>query len=330
MKIILFGAGKEGLKALQEIGKESVYCFVDNYKMGSLEGVPIKNMEWLIDKRPDVPIFISSHIHGNEIARQLQENGFKDCQLYSGGILERPSAEQWGELYNEEILDNVIAKLESGNLTSQTQEMLRLTVPNEKVLEIGCGSGETSFALAKNGRDVTAIDYAHSTIEKINRISKETDYKIKTFCIDAMEELPFEDGEFDVIFQAGLLEHFYQKQRIKMLKNWKRCCKKMISIIPNAHSLAYRVGKSIQEDNHTWPWGLELPQGTLIDEFTEVGFQNIREYTIGNRHALSFLPKEHYLRVALEQLLKEPFITEDWGQGYLLVTVGINPDIKDA
>ena len=92
-------------------------------------------------------------------------------------------------------------------------------------------------------------------------------------------------------------------------------------MIPNAHSVAYRAGKYWQERNGLWKWGLELPQGSLSNEFNEAGYRNIEEYTIGVQHAMTFLPPNHYLRISLERWFKENETEGDWGQGYLLVTV---------
>ena len=97
-------------------------------------------------------------------------------------------------------------------------------------------------------------------------------------------------------------------------------------MIPNAHSLAYRAGKKLQEDRGTWAWGLEIPQSSLRNEFERAGYADVQEYSIGVRKALDFLPKSHYLRIAIEHWLSETDDIEDWGQGYLLVTTAKNPD----
>ena len=139
---------------------------------------------------------------------------------------------------------------------------------------------------------------------------------------DATQPLPFQEKEFDYIFQAGLLEHFNRDERNDLLSNWKRYGKRMVSMIPNAHSIAYRYGKLKQEKEGTWQWGLEMPQSSLREEFEQAGITNITEYSIGAEHAFSFLPKGHYLRVALERAFQEAEDIDDWGQGYLLVTTG--------
>ena len=99
----------------------------------------------------------------------------------------------------------------------------------------------------------------------------------------------------------------------------------MISMIPNAASIAYRTGKAMMEQQGVWSYGLELPQYSLGSEFEQAGIHTVREYTIGAEHALAFLPEEHYLRKALQLWLLESRqlgVEDICGQGYLLVTIG--------
>jgi SAM-dependent methyltransferase len=201
--------------------------------------------------------------------------------------------------------------------------MLKLSSKSDKVLEIGCGSGQTSLFLSLNNRTVTAIDYSKPSLELVKAASQKLKCSVKTIYADATQELPFKDNEFDVVFQAGLLEHFDKDERIRLLKNWGKAGKKMVSIIPNAASLAYRVGKAKMEKDGTWEYGLELPQYSLFQEFYEAGFIITKEYTIGETHALNFLPEKHYLRLALQKWQKENICDDNCGQGYLLVTIGI-------
>lgn len=59
------------------------------------------------------------------------------------------AVQSWAEIYNEDKCDSVMGCLQSDNYSQQTTDMFFLTKVGESILEIGCGSGETSFALAK-------------------------------------------------------------------------------------------------------------------------------------------------------------------------------------
>ena len=96
----------------------------------------------------------------------------------------------------------------------------------------------------------------------------------------------------------------------------------MVSMIPNAASIPYRIGKQILEDNNEWEYGLEIPKHSLGEEFSRAGLSVIKEYTIGTEWALSFLPKKHYVRKFFEKMKKDGYSLDKYMQGYLLVTIG--------
>jgi ubiquinone/menaquinone biosynthesis C-methylase UbiE len=76
----------------------------------------------------------------------------------------------------------------------------------EKILDVGCGTGSLTFALAKNPNlaGITAIDYSPVFVEAATR--RNTDPRIKIRQADACA-LPFEDGSFDRAL-ALLVLHF--------------------------------------------------------------------------------------------------------------------------
>ncbi len=298
MKIVLFGAGKNGMEALNEIGEDRIAFFLDNNKRGMINDIPIFTLEEgikNIDHNTLIIIATAKYVH--EMIEQLKKYNLKNFFVYKPGICShrnyknRLSSNEWGDIYNDRMVNAICSRILEKNNSVQTTEMLRLTKEGEKVLEIGCGSGETSLVLSQNRRVAYAIDYSDASINLLKKLVEKTGFQVESYCIDAVKTLPFSEREFDVVFQAGLLEHFDQQDRIDMLLNWKKVCKKMISMIPNAHCLAYRIGKDLDEKNGTWKYGLEMPQASLREEFQKAGFTDIEEYTIGELHALDFLPK---------------------------------------
>lgn len=230
----------------------------------------------------------------------------------------------WAEHYNINSLNSVVDSIMSGNVSIWSEELIKISSENEKILEIGCGSGTSSLWLAKHKRIVTALDYTESSISLMQAAGKKLNLEknCNVVLADATKELPFEEKEFDMAFQSGLLEHFSTDMQIELLRNWKRNCKKMVSMIPNAASIPYRVGKQISENNNTWTYGLEIPKHSLIKEFMSAGIKVEKEYTIGTEWALKFLPSNHYIRKIFIKLKKQGFDLDDMMQGYLLVTIG--------
>lgn len=230
--------------------------------------------------------------------------------------------EKWSNHYNMNILNEVINSINTGNVQIWAEELCNIISENENCLEIGCGTGISSLWLAKHNRKASALDYTESSVALVNAAAKELGLALNTVLADATIKLPFEDNEFDVIFQCGLLEHFPAEQQIELLQIWKRCCRRMVSMIPNAASIPYRIGKQIMEENGTWEYGLEIPKHSMAKEFTLAGIEVEKEYTIGTEWALKFLTPKHYLRKTFAKLQKQGIELDDLMQGYLLVTIG--------
>ena len=239
----------------------------------------------------------------------------------------RLTKEEWSRHYNLNILQNVIKQIQIGDVSVWSEELLNITEEKEKILEIGCGSGTSSLWLSKHNRKVTALDYSESSVELIQNAAEILeDDQIRVIRADAMQELPFQEKEFDMAFQSGLLGHFSTEEQISLLQLWKKYCKRIVSMIPNAASVPYRIGKKIQEEKGIWQYGLETPKSSMKAEFMAAGITVEREYSIGSEWALRFLPPNHYIRETYNQMLKEGYPLDEYMQGYLLVTTGVNKE----
>lgn len=230
--------------------------------------------------------------------------------------------EGWSEHYNMDLLNSVVNSVESNSVSVWSEELAKIC-SRGTTLEIGCGTGISSLWLAKNGRKVTALDYTESSVQLVKAAAEKLSLKnVDVILCDATKELPFEEKKFDYIFQAGLLEHFETDEQIRLLRNWARYGKYMISMIPNASSIPYRIGKQLMENEGTWEYGLEIPKHSFKEEFSRAGITVEKEYTIGSEWAQRFLPKRHYIRKFFAKLEKDGYNLDDLMQGYLLVTIG--------
>jgi SAM-dependent methyltransferase len=100
--------------------------------------------------------------------------------------------------------------------------------PNEfKILEIGCGPAINLSYFAKLGYLCCGVDYSKEAI------SLTENSEAAMFYADA-RDLPFKSDSFDLVYSAGLLEHYMKEE--KLLKEMKRVCKpnsKVIVTVPN-------------------------------------------------------------------------------------------------
>ena len=110
----------------------------------------------------------------------------------------------------------------------ETLRALKLTGLKErenlKVADLGCGTGAQTFTLARhiNGH-ITAVDIFPEFLEELNRRAEELGLQDKITTIEAsMEELPFGDEEFDLIWSEGAI---YNMGFETGLKKWRKFLK---------------------------------------------------------------------------------------------------------
>lgn len=82
---------------------------------------------------------------------------------------------------------------------------------NAKILDIGAGIGKTMIAFEKYGYDTYGIEPSQPFYERAIREMGISPEKLK---MDSVESCDFEEGTFDVIFFAAVLEHLYEPAMI--------------------------------------------------------------------------------------------------------------------
>ena len=84
----------------------------------------------------------------------------------------------------------------------------RVAGPNKKILELGSGSGKYTFPLLQTGANVIATDISHESLMVLKKRMEASYYfdKLKVQVAD-MEDIPFEDNQFDIVTIAGSLSY---------------------------------------------------------------------------------------------------------------------------
>ena len=70
----------------------------------------------------------------------------------------------------------------------------------KKVLGLASGGGQQMPVFAALGADCTVLDYSNRQLESERMVSQREGYDIRIIRADMTKRLPFEDGEFDLVF----------------------------------------------------------------------------------------------------------------------------------
>jgi len=88
--------------------------------------------------------------------------------------------------------------------------------PNGKILEVGCGTAQCTHKLSEKGYNSFAMDYSPQARIFWNQ-------EAAHFLIADGFHIPFKSDSFELVWNAGVLEHFTDPQ--PMLKEMIRVCK---------------------------------------------------------------------------------------------------------
>ena len=91
-----------------------------------------------------------------------------------------------------------------------------------KILDVGCGTGVIALLLAEMGHEVTGVDISERMLERAREKAKSIEIPVKFEFGDA-EDLPFDDGNFDVVVNRHLLWTMLNPE--KAVSEWKRVLK---------------------------------------------------------------------------------------------------------
>jgi SAM-dependent methyltransferase len=77
-----------------------------------------------------------------------------------------------------------------------------------RVLDLGCGGGHATFAVAPHVKEVIAYDLSRDMLEAVAAEGQRRGFQNIVTRQGAAEELPFADGEFDVVMSRYSMHHW--------------------------------------------------------------------------------------------------------------------------
>ncbi len=186
--------------------------------------------------------------------------------------------------------------------TEMAFHLLENLPPNPRILDVGCGSGKQTMALARIAPcHITAVDVYDCFLEKLKESSSHESLKGTITTMNAsMFELPFEDEQFDLIWSEGSI---YIMGFEKGLSQWKRFLK------PGGCQVASEMTwlrKDIPAEIFDF-WSSAYPEiGNLTEKLHVIekcGYQSLAHFTLPqygwqqNYYDLMEAQKQDYLKL---------------------------------
>ena len=147
---------------------------------------------------------------------------------------------------------------------------------NSRILEGGCGDGRLVDAMKYWGYEVVGVDFAATTVEKINKAMPDLDVRYGD-----VRKLDFENEYFDGYWSLGVIEHFWEGYQ-PILSEMKRVVKPggyvfisfpAISIMDKIqiHLRRYKVFRDNEKPPSFYQFGLSIE--SVKNNFSQMGFE---------------------------------------------------------
>lgn len=146
------------------------------------------------------------------------------------------------------------------------------------VLELGCGHGRDTLLFARNGFQVTALDYSGTALEALESTATYAGggSPIVTKVFDVRKPLPFSDGSFDACYSHMLLCMELSTVELRFLLGEIRRILRPAGLalysVRNTFDQHYRPGLHRSEDIY------EVPGGFVVHFFSE---EKVRDLSKG-------------------------------------------------
>jgi demethylmenaquinone methyltransferase/2-methoxy-6-polyprenyl-1,4-benzoquinol methylase len=121
------------------------------------------------------------------------------------GVLENKARARLFYKYLSKVYDRVNPFIWNEEMRDEALELLGLEA-DDRVLDVGCGTGFATEGLLQYTDDVHGLDQSAHQMEKAFRKFGKRD-RVRFYRGDA-ERLPFRDGSFDAVWSSGSIEYW--------------------------------------------------------------------------------------------------------------------------
>ena len=105
--------------------------------------------------------------------------------------------------YYEQLWERLPEELSPPEFARRRDYLLAEVRPGDRALDLGCGAGEFTAALAQAGADTVGVEVAEAALRRARASHPELDFRLAP--IDG--PLPLGDNTFDVVWSSEVIEH---------------------------------------------------------------------------------------------------------------------------
>jgi len=105
--------------------------------------------------------------------------------------------------YYEDLWERLPAELDPPSFRRRLHFLLGEVRPEDRALDVGCGTGDFTAAMARAGADAIGVDVAEAALRRAR--SRHPGVEFRLVPLDG--PLPFEDGSFELVWASEVIEH---------------------------------------------------------------------------------------------------------------------------
>ena len=150
----------------------------------------------------------------------------------------------------------------------------------DDVLDVACGPGILTCALAARTKHAIGIDLTPAMLEQARKLQKEQQLSNLTWIEGDVMHLPFDDCSFALVTCRYAFHHF--RDPLAVLKEMKRVCKKggRILVVDTAPARdkadAFNQMEKLRDSSHV----RALPVEEMLDIFAQAGLKSVQAETL--------------------------------------------------
>lgn len=230
---------------------------------------------------------------------------------------------KWDIYYSQPISLNP-TPAEQQYLTEVVNYISELLPNGGKILEVGCGSGRQSLALAQTGKfEVSLLDFSTHALNVAQQIFTQNGQTADFILQDGFEKgVP----EYDLVFNAGVVEHYQLADQIRLLEAMASRSKSLVLVLaPNIQCYWYWIWRTQKEADHEWTFGEEYPVSDLSAVFHEAGMTFLGQSYLAKSWANDFLSGIHGMEDSVRSLIasiNNSRVLPDQQTAYLVAALG--------